>query len=190
MKKIALLFGTLVLLVVVILLWRYWGERYVLAISEDQIVEKLNQKFPFEKNYFFFLNLHFSNPRLSLEEGSDRIRFGCDVHSNIKVDVNHERIPGPLGGTALLSGQLRYEASEGAFFLDRPLVEKLDIAGLPSRYAERVNSAASKMAAEYLTRAPIYRLKSSDVKHAAARLVLKKVVVSNKKLLITLGVGT
>lgn len=189
MKKTALFITALVLGILAVAFWQFWGQRFVITLTEGQIIEKLNQKFPFEKNYFFFINIRFTNPKLSLEEGSDRIRFGCDVETNFKVGINSEPMSGPLAGTSLLSGQLRYDSSEGAFFLDSPEVEKLEIAGLPKKYSEKVNSAASHLAADYLSRTPIYRLSNLDVKQATARLILKKVIVSDGKLVITLGVG-
>ena len=94
MKKLFVAVPVVLLGLGAIVLWRFWGERYVLTLTESQIIEKLNQRFPFEKNYFFVINIRFMNPKLSLEEGSDRIRFGCDVETNIKVDINSVSAPG------------------------------------------------------------------------------------------------
>ena len=171
------------------LVWRFWGERYQLVLSEEQLIAKLNEKFPFEKTYFFVIALRLSNPKLALENGSNRIAFGCDVEANVKLDTSAEKIPGPLRGTARLSGRLRYDPSDGTFYLDQPEVENFDVAGIPEKWRPKVNEAASKAVVEFLSRAPLYKLRPTDFKQAAARLILRDVDVADKKLVITMGVG-
>lgn len=168
---------------------KIWGERYTLAFTEDQLAAKLAEKFPFDKRYFFFVNVHLDNPRISLVEGSNRISFGCEIETELKLEINSEKGVGPLRGTVQLSGKVRYEPEEGAFFLDEPVVETLSIAGFPEKWRGKLNDAVSRAAGEFLNRAPIYRLRPTDIKKAAARLVLRDVQVIDKKLVITMGVG-
>lgn len=188
MKKILLIvLGLLLLLAVGI--WSSWGQTYELVLSEQQLSEKLNEKFPFEKTYLFIIGLRFSNPVLSLEEASNRISFGCDIETNFKMDKPGEEVPGPLKGAARVSGSLRYEPSKASFFLDAPKVEQLDIVGLPPKWLAKANSAAGKAVSEFLQHQPLYKLKPDDVKQAAARLVLRKTLVVGKNLVVTLGIG-
>ena len=188
MKNYLLIGFVLLVCVVAGFFWRVWGETYTIILTEEQLTEKLNQKFPFEKTYLFVLTLTFTDPKLVLEEGSNRIGLGCNVETALKIETDKES-PGYLRGSAQLSGVLRYEAAEGAFFLDEPRVDQLSITGLPSKFSDKVNSAAGKAVKEFLSRAPLYRLKPTDVKKAAAKLVLRNVIVVDKKVVITLGVG-
>lgn len=173
--------------------YKFWGERYRLVLTEEQLAAQLNEKFPFDKAYFFVINLHFANPKLALEDGSDRISFGCEVETNIKLELNSEKrsrpLPGSLHGAAKLSGKIRYEPDNGAFFLDEPKVESLDIAGVPEKWRRRVSEAVARATGEFLSRAPVYKLRPTDMKKAAARLILRDVKVLDKKLILTMGVG-
>lgn len=170
-------------------LWHSWGERYEITLSEEQLLSKLNEKFPFEKNFLFLVTLRFEHPRLELEEGSDRIRFGCDLSVNLPVDPGGDAHTGPIQGTATLSGKIRYSATDGSFFIDDPIVDQLLLNGVPEKWMKKIRSSADKAANEFVKRAPVYRLKETDVKQAAARLVLQGVAVHERKLFLTLGVG-
>jgi hypothetical protein len=189
MRKIFAILLALVLIGIGVSAWRFWGQRYELVLTEEQLRHTLNEKFPFDKTYFSFIHLRFSNPHIQLENGSNRIRFGCEVESKIKLDTNFEKIPGVLRGNATVSGKLRYEATQGTFFLDEPKVEDLGVAGLPIIMRSKVREAASKAAVEFLGRAPLYRFKRTDIKQAAARLVLREVEIVDEKLIITMGIG-
>ena len=188
-RKILVVLVASCLLAIGTFVWSAWGQRYEVVLTEQQILEKLNEKLPFTKTYFLLFELEFLNPTLNLEEGSDRIAFGCDIQTKIKLETDSEKIPGPLRGSVKLSGLLRYESTAGEFFLDQPRVENIDVAGIPEKWRAKVAAAASKAVAEFLSRSPLYKLKPTDVKKAAARLILRDVKVSDRKLTITLGVG-
>jgi len=189
MKKIVTFTVVTIVAVVGFLLWRVWGERYVVTIREDQITEAINKNFPFQKTYFSVIDLTLSDPHLALEEGTDRIQFGCKVETNVHVSSSEGSGHGPLRGTASVAGKLRYDSSEGAFYLDESKVEKFTIGGLPDRFTEKVASALGNAVGTALNRVPVYRLKVTDIKQATARLVLREVVVKDKTVVVTLGVG-
>lgn len=184
------LFGLLcgLVLVATIVVWQLWGNRYEIVLSEQQLVEKLNERFPFEKKLLFVVDLKFSNPLVSLEEGSDRITFGCEIETNLRLEEGRE-VQAPLRGTLTLSGNVRYDENESAFYLDNPRLERVDIAGVPEKWSGKVRDASSRALSEYLNRAPLYRLRPTDVKKAVAKLVLRDVRVSEKRLILTMGVG-
>lgn len=188
-RKSLFLFFSIAAIAVGFAVYHFWGERYHLVFTEEQLVAKLAEKFPFDKTYFFLINLHLANPKLALEEGSNRIAFGCDIETKFDLEINSEKGVGPLRGTVKFSGKLRYEATDGAFFLDEPVVESLDIAGVPEKWRVKVNEAVSRAASEFLSRVPMYRLQPTDIKKATARLILRDVKVVDKKLLITMGIG-
>jgi hypothetical protein len=92
-----------------------------------------------------------------------------------------------LGGTIDASGEIKYVQATGEFFLTDPVIERLAVQGIPDAYAGKVSSALTKAVAAYYADHPIYSLRATDAKHAAARLVLKNVVVENHELVVTLG---
>ena len=117
-------------------------------------------------------------------EGSDRVNAGLDVTLNI--NINDE--PLPLGGELDVSGGVRYEATDGQFYLTDPVIENLSVQGVPAKYTDRVNSVLTKAIGEYYSDRPIYTLTGSDVKTATTKLLLKDVVVEERVLIVTLGI--
>lgn len=160
------------------------GREYTFRFTESQLYEKLTERTPVRKTYLFIFQVELNNPRIMLLDGSDRVNAGLDITLNIRI--NEE--PLPLGGEIDVSGGVRYEGSEGQFFLTDPIVENLSVQGIPADMLDRVYSALTVALGEYYADRPIYTLRASDLKQAAAKLLLKNVVVQNQELVITLGI--
>jgi len=161
----------------------FQGKEYVFRFTEAELQEKLSERLPLHKTYLFIFTVVLDEPRLDLVEGSDRVNAGLDVTLNIKIDDE----PLPLGGELDVSGGVRYHAPEGQFFLTDPVIENLSVQGVPTTYTNRVNTILTKAIGEYYADRPIYTLRSSDVKTATAKLLLKSVVVEERVLIVTLG---
>ena len=186
-KKIGVFLLLLILLIFGVVKY-FSGRSYVIEIPQAHLQQKLAEKFPFEKTYFFILTLKFEQPYLSLEQDSDRIVFGCKVVTNIALsskDSDKESI----GGTLKASGALRYEGSKAAFFIDDPQILKLALEGIPDKYKSKVESAVKKALVEFVTRAPVYKLKKYKAKELAASLILQDVEVRGESLIVTLGIN-
>ena len=108
---------------------------------------------------------------------------GLDVLLNIHVNGQ----PMPLGGTVDVSGGVRYDPNQGAFFLAEPRIDALRIQGIPDRYTAKVSAVIADALGDFYRERPVYTLSRADAKQAAARLVLKDVRVSRKTLIVTLG---
>ena len=160
------------------------GREYELRFTEAELQAKLSERLPLTKTYLFIFNVVLDEPRLALVDGSDRVNAGLNVTLNIWID--DEQLP--LGGTLDVSGGVIYENSTGQYFLTDPAIENFDVQGVPSEYSDRVVSVLTKAIGQYYMDHPIYTLRSSDPKQAAAKLVLKKVIVENRVLVITLGI--
>jgi hypothetical protein len=180
-----------VLLVVVALLvvgaagayWYVAGRTHVIAIPEAELRDKLAERMPFTRTYALLLQVTLDNARVALVEGSDRVDAGVDLLLNIRVG----RQPLNLGGSVDLSGGIAYRADGGQFFLVDPRIERLDVQGVPEKHREKVRDALTRALAEYFATRPLHTLKTTDLKQAAARMLLKDVVVADRQLVITLG---
>ena len=162
----------------------FQGNEYRFRFTEAELQDKLAERLPLRKTYLFIFEVVLDDPRLELIEGSNRVNAGLDVTLNIKL--NDE--PLPIGGELDVSGGVRYEAADGQFFLTEPAIENLSIQGVPAKYTAKVNSVLTKAIGEYYLDRPIYTLKDSDVKNAAAKLLLKTVIVKDQVLIVTLGI--
>ena len=184
MRKIGLFLAAIVLVGLVGAYFYFEGREYEFRFSEDDLRSRLSERLPVEKTYLSIFQVVLDSPRNTLIEGSDRVQAGLDVTLNIMI--NEE--PVPLGGSIDASGGVRYDPTEGEFYLTDPIVERLAVQGVPAKYTDKVNSVLTKAIAEYYEDRPIYTLRDSDVKQAAAKLVLKSVVAQDRLLVVTLGV--
>lgn len=183
-KKRAVIAGVLILVVIAIAYYYFAGKEYVFRFSEADIEKTLGKSLPITKTYLFIIQITLENPRVLLKNGSSRVSAGLDVVLNISVGQN----PEPLGGSVDVSGGVKYDSETGEFFLTDPNIESLQIQGVSGGYTDKVNSALTKALAKFYSENPIYTLKSSNLKQATVRRVLKDVIVENRELVITLGV--
>lgn len=181
-----ILVGTIVIILIAIagVYFYFSGKEYVLRIPENKIQQKMAEKLPLTKSYFFIFQVTLDNPRVDLENGSKRINAGLDVVLNIKL--SKEQLP--LGGSISVSGEIKYSSDEGAFYLEKPIIENFSIQGVPDKNIGKVTTVLEKALADYYVTHPVYKLKSGDAKQAAAKLVLKNVIVENEELVVTFGI--
>ncbi|MCK4341038.1 MAG: DUF1439 domain-containing protein [Phycisphaerae bacterium] len=182
-KRITVIVLALLILSVAAGLFIMRGKRFVVELTEGQIQEKLDARFPVEKSYLLIFVLTLSDPKVVLEEGADRLSFGLNATLNIKIGDEEK----PLSGTGLVSTGIRYNPDDYSFYLTDPKIEQLAIQGIPIEYTDKVNEVAKKLALERINNYPVYQLKDDDIKQAAARLILQDLIVKEGKLVITLG---
>ncbi len=165
------------------LAWILYGREFTLRIPEEKIQAELNRMFPIEKNHLLVFTLRYTNPRVRLEQGSDRVQAGLDAETLFKVNDRS------FSGSATVSGGLRYEGSTGSFFLTDSRVERISITGFPEKYMDSLNGLASLLLRHPLDQKPVYRLNEGDVKQGLAMLVLKRVHVKDRCLEVVMGIG-
>ena len=163
----------------------FHGREFVYRFTEAQLQEELSARLPIQKTYLFVVQVTLDHPRVTLVEGSDRVNAGLDVMLNVRIAGSAL----PLSGSVDASGGIRYEAAEGKFYLTDPVIENLQLQGVPEEHASLASSALTLALGEYYATHPIYTLNTLNAKQAAARLVLKSVIVENRQLVVTLGIG-
>ena len=184
MKKLIVLISVALFLTLAGTYFYFAGKEYRIRLSEPQIQEKLEKKMPLFKDVLFIFKVTVKNPRIKLKNGSNKINAGMDVILNITVNKNSI----PLGGSIDISGGIKYKSETAQFFITEPVIENLKIQGLPDKHTNKANKALTKVLTEFYKKNPIYTLKAKDVKKAAAKLLLKDVIVDGKELVVTLGI--
>jgi len=182
--KILLIVSGVLILGLIAGLMAIRGKRYVVELTQEQIQTELDARFPVEKGHLLVLVLTLSEPEVVLPEGSERITFG--LSANVSIGVGEK--PKSLGGRGTVSTALRYNPENFSFYSTEPVIEQLEIQGIPVKYVDIVNRIAGRALCERLDRAPVYTLKENRLKELAARLVLKGVTVKNGRLVIILGI--
>jgi len=163
--------------------WYIAGRGLEIRITEDELREALQSRFPLRQTHYLVLDVTLDQPRIALREDSDRIALGVDARLDLRIGRQREPL---LLGLDLETG-LRFVPGEGQFYLDRPELTALDLAGLPDDWSERGREVLTAAAGVALTRRPIYTLKSADARQAAAKLVLRDVRVDGSDLVVRLG---
>jgi hypothetical protein len=159
------------------------GLDHRLRFSQQQLQQKLAAKLPLTKTYLAIFEVTLERPRVLLREGSSRINAGLDVILNIRLGNQTQ----PLGGFVDASGGLRYAPESGELFLTDPAIEGISLQGVPVKYAEKLHGVLARVLTDYYAVHPIYRFSAADPKQAAARWMLKQVVVENGELVVALG---
>jgi len=173
-----------IIAIALLILGLYLSSRdYVVTIPEKTIREKLNERLPLTKTYLFIFDLTLDNPRIALDPKSNRIATGLDLALNIGLNDKSK----PLNGSLDVSGSIRYVSEEGAFYLSDPLIENLSIDGLPKKHKSKASAAIEKALVNFYSTRPVYKLKSTDLKQATAKTILKSLVVQESNIVVTLG---
>ncbi|MDR3323772.1 MAG: DUF1439 domain-containing protein [Zoogloeaceae bacterium] len=154
---------------------------HVFRISQDSLQTKLREKLPVTKSYLRIFQVTLENPRVALHEGSDRIHLGLEVAVRIL------NAPEPLRGEIDVSGGLRYDHPQGAFYLVTPTLERMNLHNLPEQYREPAHTVLSGLLTEYCATHPLYVLDAKKRDQTPENMQLKNVRVENGELALTFG---
>jgi len=163
--------------------WYFHDKRFVVVITQKQIDEALQSKFPVTKKHLLLFQIIYSNPHVSLLPDANRIEVGLDAVLNIGFREQSKNV----NGTAVATTGLAYRSETYQFFLSEPELKKLSIQGIPQEHVDKVTSLASSTLSDYLQKHPIYTLKAKDMKTATVKFLLKDVQVKSNEVHATLG---
>lgn len=163
--------------------WYYFNNGALrVAITKEEILQRLNEKLPLEKTYLYVFKVTFDSPRVELLETSKRINAGLDIALEITLLNESE----PLRGSIDASAGVRYASAEGAFYLEEPTIETLELDGLPEQLAERAHSVLAQGLSSYFKSQPIYQLTERQ-SHKAAKAVLQDISIEADRIILHLG---
>jgi len=173
----------LLILLGLLFVWNAATNTHVFRFSEETIENVLQKRAPLTRSYFRVFDVTIDAPRVDLIEKSDRIAAGADVILDIKIGGFET----PLQGAADISGSIEYRAEETAFYLADPQIEVLKIPGIPERFSDRAHGVVALAISEFYENRPLYELTGDETPKAAARMLLRDIVVKDGKLVVTLG---
>ena len=157
------------------------GKSWTFSFTQQQIAEKLAERFPMHKKYLVVIGVTYENPRVQLTEGSSEVGIGVDAR--LDGTVNEKEV----SGSADLVTKIAYDSGTGTFVLHDARLVALRAPGVREELVDRVKEVANHLAAERVSGIPIYRLRPTDVKAALARLVLRSVTVKDGVLHVEIG---
>jgi hypothetical protein len=182
MKKAGMILAILLAAAAAALHFARQGGPYVIALTQSEIQEALDERFPVAKDALV-ATVSFFDPAVRLRHGSDKIHFEISASADVRING---RIPGARG---TIEAGIGYEPERGEFYLlDRSL--DIDAAALSPGRGRKVEALLELLLNEYVREYPVYRLKRSDLKQNMARLVLRDVRVEDGLLKVYLGLGS
>lgn len=141
----------------------------------------LARKFPLTRPLRPTGEVTLDHPRLQVGAGSDRLGIGADVAVAALGGAAAVR------GTVLLSGEVRYRQEDGAVFVDRCRVDRLEVAGLPSALTKLVGEAVGVAARELLDDRAVYRLREDGGRVGALRPLVRALGARDGRLELAIG---
>jgi hypothetical protein len=160
------------------------GKEYVYRIPERELRDRLSARLPITKTYLILFQVTLDHPRISLEDGSDRVDAGIDLAFDLRVDNAIKRLVGSLD----FSGGIRYSVETGEFFLTEPVIQRVEIEGLPDRYIDISKRLLARALRDFIEGHAVYSLSTTDATELGIRMALKRVIVKDHELVVTLGV--
>lgn len=159
------------------------GRRYEVVITQTQIDEALQKRFPVEKSYLLIFGVTYSNPKVKLLPDANRIEIGLDTELNGKILGESKR----LGSSILITTAIDYRNETQQFFLSEPQITNFALQGIPQEQLAKVTKFVSETVRANIQLYPVYTLRAKNAKMAAAKLLLKNVEVRNTEIHVTLG---
>lgn len=152
--------------------YNIWTNEYTFARQDLQTA--IATQFPRKLRYMEMFDVNLSNPRLSLNEKTNRLITVVDAQIDNKLLMSK-----PVVGTLSMSSALKYDATSRAVKLDAPAVEKVDIAGVPAQYAPQLNAIGNAAAEQILKDYPIYTFKPEQLEMNGKRFEPGAITVLN-----------
>lgn len=151
--------------------------RFVVRVSQQQVQQRINKRFPLEKKHLVFL-VRLEQPQVSFVEGGQISIRASAVAMVAGVEAGR--------ASAVIQGRVRYDAETHVFYLADPRVARLEADHMPARYLERARQAVNQVAHDALPMLAVYRLDPS--KHRLGRALLKRAWVCGQQLCLEMGV--
>src|SRR5215471_19563831 len=87
-------------------LWYLHGRRYDVVITQQQIDEALQSSFPISKTNLLIFHMTYSDPRVTLLPGTNRVEVALDADLEIQI----RKAPKKLHGTFVATTGISYRS--------------------------------------------------------------------------------
>ena len=160
-------------------LW-FATQDHTIDIQQQDLQEALDELFPVSDTYLKIFTLTLAQPKIQIHPDTDRIYFSLRALTNVPLDE------GDLTGDATVSAKLRYDRSEGAFYLVDMRVDKLDLSHREGEYGATVRIVLSVLMGNVFEENPVYQLDGSDRLQAFVKGAIREVKISRGRVLVTM----
>ena len=133
------------------------------VISTDEISTKVSAEFPFKKSVSSFGSVVLSNPRVSMDPNSNKIRIGLNMTGTGSSGLEGIAFLQPLAqtthsGTCQILCGLRYDRETRSIFLKDPALESLNMPTVPNFFTQNAQRMMNLVAPQLLNQYPVHTL--------------------------------
>lgn len=136
-----------------------------MEIPLARLQESISSRFPFNNRYLELLDVRVTNPRVTLQPGSNRILTSMDT------SIAPPFIRKSWNGNFAVSGQLKFDTARNALVLAEPRVEQFTVSGLDPLYANQIARIGGLLAEQLLKDVPLYTFRPEDLRYAGATFI-------------------
>ncbi|WP_246860506.1 DUF1439 domain-containing protein [Noviherbaspirillum sp. UKPF54] len=154
------------------------GQRDV-EIPLAKLQEAMANRFPFNNRYLELLDVRVTNPRVSLQPGTNRILTSMDT--SIAPPFSNQSWTGSLA----ISGQLRVDPARNALVLAEPRVENFAVNGLDSPFANKIVRVGALVAEQLLKDMPLYTFQPDQFRYGGTSFFPTKITTRPNGLVVT-----
>ncbi len=162
--------------------WYFFNPTLRIAITDQQILDRLSQKLPVTETYLFAFEVTYDSPRVALIAASERIHAGLDISLRIRFLPDQP----PLQGRIDAAAGIRYDRVDEAFYLTDPKVETLTLEGLPEEWANKARDLVAEGVRVYFNDHPVYKLSERE-SDRAAKAILQDISIEDDRIIVHLG---
>ncbi|MEO6277208.1 DUF1439 domain-containing protein [Roseateles sp.] len=179
LKRRLIVIALLIVVAIPVAWWavQTFSPEMAIELSREEIQAQLDPKFPAEKCLLRVVCFELREPKLRLDEGSDRV----GLTAQFTATLGKRTMP----GTVAFTGKPRYVPDTGSFYLDDVAVSEFRMSGNAPDFDEVVRARGPKVMEAILRNVPLYTLKTDTTRGGLAKLALRSVQVVGGKLRIT-----
>ncbi len=156
-----------------------YGFAYTIELSQNQLQEKIDKKFPFIKKKFLIKTI-VNNPIVKLQNELNHIRISFDVKIIATKTIG-------FNTSAIVKGILKYKQKEKNFYFNKLEVIELNVKNIPKKFHKGLKKTVEFIATSYLSNFPVYKIKNKGLKLKLVGALLKDIKIQNHILYIKLG---
>jgi len=136
--------------------YNVWTGEYTFTKAELQ--SAVDKKFPTTLRYGELVSVQLSNPRLVLDQATNRVTTQMDAAMSNTI------LPAPpVNGTMSLNSGVKYDPARRAVLLDNPTVQDVQVQGM-SQYTQQLNAIGAVVAEQLLKDYPLYTFKPEELR--------------------------
>ena len=171
-----------ILITMLISMCNLFALNYDIKLTEKQLQNKIEKKFPFEKKKFL-TKVILSKPNITLKDGSEKVYINVDITLKVSNKMSFDAY-------TELNGVVIYNDIEKKFYLDDFVIDELVMDKVPLKFHKTIQKSIEKIAKIIFSKHHVYDLAARDFKNlktAMAAMLLKNIEVKDKTMIITVG---